>query len=55
MSEHEPMPTAPQKPPSRSYLRKILWLGGGTAAILIVLVVGICFWANSSWCENLIR
>ena len=55
MSEHEPMPTAPQKPPRRSYLRKILWLGGGTAAILIVLVVGICFWANSSWCENLIR
>jgi translocation and assembly module TamB len=54
MSKLDPMPPAPRNPTPRRIFRT-LWLASAVAAILIVLVVALCFWANSSGCENLIR
>ena len=55
MKDREPMPPASQEPVRRQNRRKILWLGGGATAILVALLVALCFWASSSACENLIR
>jgi translocation and assembly module TamB len=54
-----PLPSGPDqgKPrfSRRRYLRHLLWGGAGLALLLILGVVGLYFWANSSSFENIVR
>ncbi len=67
MSEREPMePGSPETPNRRRRLRRWnvwarkawgrkVWIGAGGAALLMIALAGLYFWASSAQFENLIR
>jgi translocation and assembly module TamB len=70
MSEREPVSPEPSEPRRRRFLhwklwkrmrwgrivwRRLAWVIAGAAALLLIALAGLYFWASSADCENLIR
>jgi translocation and assembly module TamB len=46
-------PNAP--PPPARQRRRLFWTAAALALLALAVVTGLCFWANSASCENLVR
>ncbi len=55
MTGPEMMPPMAPHPPRPQRWRRILWTTAAAALLGIVALACVCFWANSSFCENLVR